>query len=125
MKYYLDADLSPKIAAIIRKAGGDAVSSIDEGFASLDDELHLERSAGLVRCLVTRNRDDFINLTVQFFRDDRPHAGVLIVPHSYPPDRFTWIASALMNYSSAHPDGMSPYTVDFLPAPAVSTKRRK
>ena len=31
MRYYLDADLSPTIAAILRKNGVDATSSIEEG----------------------------------------------------------------------------------------------
>ena len=124
MRYYLDADLSPTIAAILRKNGVDATRSIEEGLTSIGDEEHLERAAQAGRCLVTRNRNDFIELTVHFFRDQRPHAGVLIVPYSYPANRFSWIARSLAAYARSHPHGVSTYTIDFLPPPAVSARRK-
>ena len=124
MRYYLDADLSPTIALILLKDGVDATSSIEEGLASIGDDEHLERAARDNRCLVTRNRNDFIELTVRFFRDQRPHAGVLIVPYSYPADRFSWIARSLAAYARSHPRGVSAYTMDFLPPPAVSVRKR-
>ena len=124
MRYYLDADLSPTIAAILRKDGVDATSSIEEGLASLGDDAHLERAAQGGRCLVTRNRNDFIELTVHCFRDRRPHAGVLIVPYSYPANRFSWIARSLAAYARSHPHGVPAYTIDFLPPPAVSVRKK-
>ena len=124
MRYYLDADVSPTIALILRKDGVDATSSIEEGLASLGDDEHLARAARNNRCLVTRNRNDFIELTVQFLRDQLPHAGVLIVPYSYPPDRFSWIARSLAVYSRSHPQGVSAYTIDFLPPPLVSVRKK-
>jgi len=125
MKYYLDTDLSPKIAHMLRKDGVDAISAVEELKLSLDDDSHLEYAATMGRCLVTRNRDDFIELTVRFFRDQRPHAGILIVPYSYPGDRFSQIARSLSSYARAHPNGMAAYTIDFLPAPAVSARKKR
>jgi hypothetical protein len=66
------------------------------------------------RCFVTKNRDDFIRLTVQFFNDHIPHYGVLIIPYTIPGDQFARIADKLVNYARKHPEGMMPYTVDFL-----------
>jgi hypothetical protein len=109
---------------MLRKDGVDAISSIEEGLSSIEDQQHLERAAHDARCLVTRNRNDFIELTVHFFRDGRPHAGVLIVPYSYPADRFSWIARALAAYARSHPEGVPAYTIDFLPPPAVSMRRK-
>jgi len=80
----------------------------------ISDLEQLEFAAKERRCLVTRNRDDFIQLTVQFFNSQLPHYGVLIIPYSYPGDRFSQIAEALEEYTRLHPGGMAPYTVDFL-----------
>jgi len=80
------------------------------------DEAQLDKAGREDRCLVTKNRDDFIELTVQFYRDGRPHAGVLIVPYSYPGDKLTLLARALVSYTKVHPDGTVAYEIDFLPA---------
>jgi hypothetical protein len=66
------------------------------------------------RCFVTKNRDDFIRLTVQFFNDHLPHNGVLIIPHTIPGDKFLLIAKELVNYANRHRKGMQSYTIDFL-----------
>ena len=115
MKFYLDEDLSPKIAEILRKGGIDAVSAHEAGMCEISDQRQLEFAATEKRCLVTRNRDDFIRLTVRFFNDQRPHCGVLIVPHSLPGDQFSLIARLIKKFSSRHPKGMTPYSIAFLP----------
>jgi uncharacterized protein with PIN domain len=114
LKYYLDEDLSPKIAQLLRKRDFDCISAHEIDRTQISDLEQLETAAREKRCLVTRNRDDFIRLTVQFFNSQLPHHGILIVPYSYPGDRFSMIAKALENYARSHPDGMVPYTIDFL-----------
>jgi predicted nuclease of predicted toxin-antitoxin system len=114
MKFSLDEDLSPKIAQILRKNGVDALSCHEEGMIEASDRQQLEFAAKEKRCLVTRNRDDFIKLTLQFFNDHRPHYGVLIVPHTIPGDQFARIARLLKAFASRHPSGLEPYSVDFL-----------
>ena len=114
MKYYLDEDISPKIAQLLRKNHIDCSSAHEIIKTQLSDLEQLEFAAQEKRCLVTRNRDDFIQLTVQFFNSQLPHHGVLIIPHSYPGDQFSLMAGALENYATLHPEGMAPYTIDFL-----------
>ena len=114
MKYYLDEDISPNIAILLRKHCIDCSSAHEMKKTQISDLEQLEFAAKERRCLVTRNRDDFIQLTVQFFNSQLPHYGVLIIPYSYPGDRFSQIAEALEEYTRLHPGGMAPYTVDFL-----------
>ena len=120
MKYYLDEDLSPKISELLRGLGVDCISAHEAGMIQASDLEQLEFASRKKRCLVTKNRDDFIRLTVQFFNDHLPHYGVLIIPRTFPGDRFTLIAKALLAYAREHPTGMHPYTVDFL---ALKKKR--
>ncbi len=114
MKYYLDEDLSPKIAQILKKQGIDAVSVHDVEMLGHSDLEQLENASAHARCLITRNRNDFITLTVQFFNEHRRHFGLLIVPHSFPGDQFDRIAKAITKHAAHDPKGVSPYTIDFL-----------
>ncbi len=114
MKYYLDEDLSPKIAELLKNQAVDCVSAHEVGMVQATDLEQLMLAAGKNRCLVTRNRDDFIRLTVQFFNDHLPHCGVLIIPHTIPGDQFSLTAKALIKYASKHPHAMQPYAIDFL-----------
>ncbi len=114
IKYYLDEDLSPVIAEMLRKENVDAASVHEAGMVQASDLEQLEYAAAHRRCMVTRNKNDFIRLTVQFFNEHRPHHGVLIVPYSYRGDNFRAIATALRVYAKKHKGSMSSYLVDFL-----------
>jgi len=121
LKFYLDEDLSYRVAELVRGLGVDAVSAHEAGAVGLSDREQLERAAREGRCLVTRNRDDYIRLTVEFFRAGLPHAGVLVVPHTVAADAFGRIAQALVEYALKHPEGLSPYTG--LPGGCISPAR--
>ncbi|HZX36361.1 MAG TPA: DUF5615 family PIN-like protein [Thermodesulfobacteriota bacterium] len=114
MRYYIDEDMSPRIAGILRKNGIDAISAHEAGMLQASDLEQLEYASNEKRCLVTRNRNDFVKLTVRFFNESRPHFGVMIVPYSYPGDKFSSIADALKKYALKHKQGMPSYGIDFL-----------
>mgnify|MGYP001391128830 CR=1 FL=1 len=114
--YYLDEDLSPQIPELLRQRGLDAVSVHELGARGFLDEVQLERAADDERCLVTRNRDDFIRITLSFLVDQRPHHGVLVVPNALPADLFGTVADRLAEYAVMYPDGLPSCTVDFLQA---------
>ena len=114
MKYFLDEDLSPKIAELLRKQSVDCISAHEVGMLQASDVEQLKFAARNRRCLLTRNRDDFIRLTVQFFNEHLQHYGVLVIPNTIPGDQFSRIADALAGYARTHPGGMQSYTIDFL-----------
>ncbi len=117
MKYYLDEDLSPTIAEILRKHNVDAISAHEAGMLQASDFEQLQHASSEGRCLLTRNRNDFIRLTVQFFNEHRQHAGVIIIPHTLPGDKFSLIAKAIIKHHSKHSkEKAAAYTVDFLEA---------
>ncbi len=93
MKLYLDEDISPKVAIILRKKGMDAVSARETGMLGASDGEQLSFAATEGRTMVTRNRDGFITLTVQFFDDIKPHQGLIIVPHTIPGSEFSKLAA--------------------------------
>ena len=114
MKLLLDEDLSPKIAVILRDRGIDALSVHEIGRTGLSDHEQLEYAASEGRCFVTRNRNDYILLTRQFFSSGMSHRGVLIVPTTYKMNDFKGIADAILAYVSGWQENQTDYLFDFI-----------
>jgi predicted nuclease of predicted toxin-antitoxin system len=93
----------------------DAVSAHETGMLEASDEEQLSFAAAEGRVMVTRNRDDFIALTVQFFDDLKPHRGLIIIPHTIPGSEFSKLATLLVKISKDYPQDLEPYTIEFLP----------
>ena len=65
MKVYLDEDLSPIVAQILREKGVDAVSAHEVGNVQLDDRAQLTEATRDGRAIVTANVVDFLALTTR------------------------------------------------------------
>ena len=116
MRFYLDEDLSDKIAAIARERGVDIVSSHESGLNGQSDERQLLLAAQDGRCVITRNHRHFALLSKHFEERGLPHAGVLVVPRSMPGEYFSAIANAIVRFDAEHPEGIPPYAVFWLSA---------
>lgn len=115
MKFLLDEDLPPKVAEIGRNLGLDVVSVHEVERRGYTDDEQLRFAAGEKRVFVTRNRDDFLLLSVEFYRVGEPYSGVLIVGRSLPNDRPERIAHALARRVGAHAGASEGFgAVDFL-----------
>ena len=114
MKLYLDEDISPRVAELLRKKGVDAVSAHEKDMKGASDEEQLTAAVNEGLVMVTRNRNDFIALTVRFFQDFNPHYGLIIIPHSIPGSNFSLMANRLSAFINKHPKGLEPYTIEFV-----------
>jgi len=116
MRFLLDEDVNPAVASIGRGLGLDVISVHEIRRHGFDDESQLRYAAADHRMLVTRNRDDFINLTVRFFHTREAHAGVLILPHSLPNRQPALLAHALRRWDErlGREDASFEYVIDFL-----------
>jgi predicted nuclease of predicted toxin-antitoxin system len=117
VRLYLDEDLGPLVARLLRGKGIDAVSVHELGLTGYPDAEHLDRAAREGRCVVTANRDDFLRLTAERLARGEPHAGVLVIAHTLRVRSPAALAGALARYQATHPDGLAPYAVDILGIP--------
>jgi len=99
VRFLTDEDLNPAVARIGRGLGLDVVSVHEIERRGFADAEQLRFATAERRILVTRNRDDFIRLTIVRFQTGEIHHGILIVPHSLPNHRPARIAHALKSWA--------------------------
>jgi hypothetical protein len=116
VKFYIDEDISPKVAEILRKRGIDGVSAHDIGLAGASDEDQFAEAVSRKCAIVTRNKDDFITLTVQAFENRSPHYGLVVISHRISGSDFGEMAALLEKCAKKNPEGMGAYTIEFIPS---------
>ncbi len=115
MKYYLDEDLDPGIAAAGRARGVDVISAHECGARGITDEEQLARAAADGHCVVTFNRNDFIAVTRHAYDKRLPHYGVLILPPQFRYSRHGAVAHGLAAHAAQFTkDDLSSYSIAFL-----------
>ena len=106
MKVYLDEDLSPSIAELLRQRGMDATSAQHIGHAQLDDRAQLGYATLEGRAVVTANVVDFIQLAHEAVAANTEHGGIVLVPSSFRGDEFQAIADAVFGALKPHRAGL-------------------
>lgn len=106
MKVYLDEDLSPSIAELLRHRGLDATSAQEVGNTQLDDRSQLEYATREGRAIVTANVVDFIQLAREAVATNTEHGGIVLVPSSFRGDEFQVIADAIFDALKPYREGL-------------------
>ena len=106
MKVYLDEDLSPVIAGLLRNHGIDGTTAQDVGNVQLEDRAQLAYAAREGRAIVTANVIDFIALAHGAIATNTEHAGIVLVPSSFRGDEFQAIADAIFQALKPYRGGL-------------------
>jgi hypothetical protein len=106
VKVYLDEDLSPSIALLLRQRGVDATSAHEVGNSQLGDRAQLEYATREARAVVTRNVVDFLELAHDSVASNTRHAGVVLIPSSFRGDEYQAIADAIVEGLRLYPEGL-------------------
>lgn len=106
MTFYLDENLSPHVAEILRGRGLDVVSAHEVGNTQLEDRNQLRYAANEHRAIVTADIADFIELAAEFIAANIEHAGIVLVPPTFRTDEFSAIADAVAKVAREYPDGL-------------------
>jgi predicted nuclease of predicted toxin-antitoxin system len=114
VKFYLDEDLPPQIAAQLRRKGFDAVSAYDVGQVHVPDQAHLAYAAREGRCLVSRNVRHFAQLSQDAVARQEPHGGIVLCPPSLLGREVGAIVDRLIRRAKQFPKGLGTYDVLFL-----------
>ena len=75
---YTDADVTPKLARLLRERGFDAISAHEADNTELEDSEHLAYAVGQGRAILTYNSKDYAPLFDQYRWAGREHRGILV-----------------------------------------------
>ncbi len=114
MRFLLDEDVNPAVSKAGQGRGLNIVSVHEIDRRGFGDREQLEFAASQDRILVTRNRDDFIRLTVSTYQAGEKHPGVVIIPYSLPNKEPGRIARALRKFEEQHGQTETEYGIFFL-----------
>ena len=80
-RLYLDEDITPLLARLMRERGHDVISCRDIGATGIPDDDQLDRATELGRAILSSNYGDFIRLSRECVRDGRAHGGIIVSYH--------------------------------------------
>jgi hypothetical protein len=83
VRLYLDEDVIPDLAPLLRQQGWNVVSCHEEGALEVPDVEQLTRATNDNRAILSFNYVDFPALAESWSRAPRPHAGIIISYRQY------------------------------------------
>jgi len=116
LKVYLDENLSPAIAELLRGRGVDAVSAHEMGNTERPDSAQLRHATGQGRAIVTCDVSDFVSLAADMIAATADHAGIVLISSNWRANDFRAIAEAIEVLARRYPDGIRGAVV-FLSSP--------
>jgi predicted nuclease of predicted toxin-antitoxin system len=111
VRFYLDEDLPPRLAGMLRRQGIDAVSAHELGNTQLTDREQLEQALRQGRCLETANARDFIVIGRAAIADETPHAGIVLCSPRAHLGNLSGLARRLTKMARRYPRGLGEYDV--------------
>ncbi len=111
MRFYLDEDLPPRLAQMLRHRGVDAVSAHELGNTQLTDGEQLDRAIQKGCCLVSANARDFIVIGPAAIAAGTPHAGIVLCPPRAHRGDVAGLAKRLAEVARLSPRGLGEYDV--------------
>jgi hypothetical protein len=105
--FYLDENLSPRIAELLRARGLDVTSAYEVGNTHLDDRTQLRYAAREGRAIVTCDIPDFTEVAGEFIAANMRHAGIVLVAPTFGTDEFSAIADAVEQVARGYPGGLA------------------
>lgn len=114
MRWYLDEQISPRVAEVLRdKHEVDVKSCLEVGMAGETDAAQLEYATQHDRLLVSYNKKDFILLANQWYRMSKSFRGIgLFDRNTIPQDQLTAQVRTLLKTDGS--TEFPPSTVTFL-----------
>ena len=114
MKFYLDANLSRRIAERLRQKGWDAVGAQEVGNLEISDAAQLAYATAEGRALITKDIGHFIKLSRDAVASQKPHAGIILCPRSLTGTEIDTIAERLTAIGERFPGGLGGFDVLYL-----------
>ena len=81
IKLYLDEDIDPLLAKVLRDRGLDCTSAHESGNRGYADADQLALASSQGRAILTFNVKDFVQLTQEFAVSGRTHNGIIVSDH--------------------------------------------
>ena len=78
IRLFLDEDVHPDLALVLRKMGFDAVSTVETGRKGETDLSQLQFAVSGKRTIITFNVKDFVLLYNQIYSEGKKHSGIIV-----------------------------------------------